>query len=93
MVTFITCNGLRYQRILRGRRRTNLDNSKGKVDGVATPPISAVQERARVLVDPEVLEAVVRGAGTGVHLKALRATKYRPVNSDRSFGKDDLTPG
>jgi hypothetical protein len=51
--------------------RTNKNNSKGKIDGIATPPVDAVQECTSVFVDPEVLEAVVRGTGAGVHLEAL----------------------
>jgi hypothetical protein len=64
--------------------RTSKDESKGKVDSVASPVVDGVQILARVLVDPEVLVAVVRGAGIGVLLLVLRATEYRPVHSDRS---------
>jgi hypothetical protein len=70
---------------------TNKKNSKGEVHGIATPPIDAVQERASVLVDPEVLEAVVRGAGAGVHLEVLRGTtRDRPVHSDLGLGEDNF---
>jgi hypothetical protein len=73
--------------------RTNKDKLKSKVDGIATPPVDAVQECTSVFVDPEVLEAVVRGTGAGVHLEALRATKYAPVYSDLGLGEDNLALG
>jgi hypothetical protein len=70
---------------------TNEKNSKGKEHGIATPPVDAVQECTSVLVDPEVLEAVVRGTGAGVHLEVLRGTtKDRPVHSDLGLGEDDF---
>jgi hypothetical protein len=71
--------------------RTNQNNSKGEVHGIATPPIDAVQECTSVPVDPEVLEAVVRGTGAGVHLEGLRGTtKDGPVHSDLGLGEDNF---
>lgn len=64
--------------------------SKGKVDRVASPLVDAVKGFARVFVDPEVLVAIVCGAGAGVHLEVLRAAEHRPVHSDRSTRKNNF---